>query len=258
MDDSFISVVVGVGKQRCPSIWQIWHIYSKTMVLWSHETSACAMMCAWLVVTSITIPAITVLLKLNLLQNLKHHFYVLHRYLKTFYLTPACLHAQERNCISLTRKRPHVKGKDRSKGNTKIGKERGKILTRNEKISWWKAQLKCFDNHRCLSQSGESKWYIYSLLIEENICNRQNVSVKLSYVFVCLSSRNFIFSARVSSFFFYCCVIWKYDNNRKTRNEEIKIIIRMDRDTYHILVQDFSNIGNTEGRTPKRASTKIK
>ena len=46
--------------------------------------------------------------------------------------------------------------------------------------------------------------YIYSLLIEKDICDRQNVSVTLPRVYVCLSFRDlFIFSARVSSF----CVI---------------------------------------------------
>ena len=45
--------------------------------------------------------------------------------------------------------------------------------------------------------------YIYSLLIEKDICDRQNVSIKLPCVYVCLSSRDlFIFSVRVSSLFF--------------------------------------------------------
>ena len=44
--------------------------------------------------------------------------------------------------------------------------------------------------------------YIYSLLIETDICDCRNVSVKLSCVYLCLSSRDlFIFSVRV--FFFY-------------------------------------------------------
>ena len=48
---------------------------------------------------------------------------------------------------------------------------------------------------------------IYSLLIEKDICDWWNVSVKLC-VYVCLSSGDlFIFSVRVSSFFTYCCVI---------------------------------------------------
>ena len=50
--------------------------------------------------------------------------------------------------------------------------------------------------------------YIYSLLIEKDIYDCQNVSVKLPYVYVCLSSRDlFIFLVRVSAFFSYFCVI---------------------------------------------------
>ena len=46
--------------------------------------------------------------------------------------------------------------------------------------------------------------YIYSLLIEKNICDHQNVSIKLPCVFVCLLSGDlFIFLVRVSSFFPY-------------------------------------------------------
>ena len=50
--------------------------------------------------------------------------------------------------------------------------------------------------------------YIYSLLIEKDICDCQNVSVKLPCVYVCLSSGDlFIFSVRVSSCFSYFFVI---------------------------------------------------
>ena len=73
-----------------------------------------------------------------------------------------------------------------------------------------------FDNQKCLSQSheGKSMWphgnvvfilcsHTFTLfLIEIDICDCRNVSVKLPCVYVCLSSRNlFIFSARVSSLF---------------------------------------------------------
>ena len=41
--------------------------------------------------------------------------------------------------------------------------------------------------------------YIFSLLIEKDICDCRNVSVKLPCVYVCLSSGDlFVFSARVS------------------------------------------------------------
>ena len=46
--------------------------------------------------------------------------------------------------------------------------------------------------------------YIYSLLNEKDICDRQNVSIKLPCVCVCLSCRDlFLFSVRISSFFSY-------------------------------------------------------
>ena len=52
--------------------------------------------------------------------------------------------------------------------------------------------------------------YIYSLLIEKDICNRQNVSGKPLCLYVCISLGDpFIFSVRVSSSFSSCCVIKK-------------------------------------------------
>ena len=46
----------------------------------------------------------------------------------------------------------------------------------------------------------------YSLMIEKDIYDCRNLSVKLPCVYVCLSSRDlFIFSARVVSFFSYFC-----------------------------------------------------
>ena len=50
--------------------------------------------------------------------------------------------------------------------------------------------------------------YIYSLLIKKDICVHWNVSVKVLFVYVCLSSGDLlIFSVRVSSLFSYSCVI---------------------------------------------------
>ena len=67
----------------------------------------------------------------------------------------------------------------------------------------------------CQSALHSNHWFytarikLYSLLIEKDVCGRQNVSVKLSCVCVCLSSGDFLifFSVRVSSFFSYCCAI---------------------------------------------------
>ena len=50
--------------------------------------------------------------------------------------------------------------------------------------------------------------YIYSLLIEKDICGRRNVSVKLLCTNMRLLSGDLvIFSVRVPSFFSYFCVI---------------------------------------------------
>ena len=76
------------------------------------------------------------------------------------------------------------------------------------------ASLICFNNHRCLSQSEESKFmYVYSLLIEKDICDSLNVSVKLPCVYMCLSSKDlfiYFFSIRVSTYFSYFCVNHTY------------------------------------------------
>ena len=51
--------------------------------------------------------------------------------------------------------------------------------------------------------------YIYPLLIEKDIWDRWNISVKLLCVRVCLSSTDlFIFLIRVSSFFSYFFIKW--------------------------------------------------
>ena len=50
--------------------------------------------------------------------------------------------------------------------------------------------------------------YIYSLLIEKDICDRRKISAKLLCVCICLSSGDlFIFSIRVSSFYSYFFVL---------------------------------------------------
>ena len=62
--------------------------------------------------------------------------------------------------------------------------------------------------HSRMSFSIRRLTYIYSLLIEKDICDCRNVLVNLPCVHVCLSSGDlFIFLVRVSSFFFYFCVI---------------------------------------------------
>jgi len=92
--------------------------------------------------------------------------------------------------------------------NIKIGKERGNPYKRNEEVSGWKAHINTCDmwcHLYCVFS------YIYSLLIERDICDCWNVSVKLLCVYVYLSSEDlFIFSVRVSSFFSYFCVMRIY------------------------------------------------
>ena len=53
--------------------------------------------------------------------------------------------------------------------------------------------------------------YIYSLLIKKDICDLQNISVKPLRVYVCLSSGDLIFSAKVFSFFSYTFFVLSRD-----------------------------------------------
>jgi hypothetical protein len=82
-----------------------------------------------------------------------------------------------------------------------------------------------FKTHKSLFQSEENKcmWthcesgaiftvcshiFIYSLLIEKDLCECQNISVKFQCVYLCLLIGDlFICLVRVSSFYFYLCVI---------------------------------------------------
>ena len=88
-------------------------------------------------------------------------------------------------------------------------------------LTHWSLTDIFFENHRILSQSEDSNcmWTqsdiftvcshkFYSLLIEKEICDCQDVLVKLQCIYVCLSSGDlFIFSVTVSSFFLYFFVI---------------------------------------------------
>ena len=107
-------------------------------------------------------------------------------------------------------------------------KRKRKILLK--KLDLWmngihkhmEASLKRFDSHRCLSRSeivnvcehmvktaSHVFTYIYSLLIEKDICDCQNVSIKLPCVCVCLLPGDlFIVSLRVSSSFSYFFVLF--------------------------------------------------
>ena len=107
--------------------------------------------------------------------------------------------------------------------------EREKFYQKKWRDLWLKSThkhtetwLKRFNDHRCLSQSEESKFmwtygkdgamwvadmtpsshvvtYIYSLLVNKDICDHWNVSVKLLCVCVCFSSEEIF----ISSFFSY-------------------------------------------------------
>ena len=88
---------------------------------------------------------------------------------------------------------------------------------KNEEISGWKAHTNTWKltwnvlmiTDAFLNQKRVNAYiYIYSLLIEKDICDHWNVSVKLPCVCVCLSSRDFfIFSVRFSPF---CSYFWCY------------------------------------------------
>ena len=91
-----------------------------------------------------------------------------------------------------------------------IGIERGNSRRKNEEISGWKTRL----------STRKLKWYASTItdvflnhkkvnacvLIEKDICDCRNVSVKLPCVYVCLSSWDlFIISVRVSSLYSNFC-----------------------------------------------------
>ena len=56
MDDALISLVIGIGKERTPVLWEGGGIHSKPMVLGGDETAQTVFIHAWLVMPSITIP----------------------------------------------------------------------------------------------------------------------------------------------------------------------------------------------------------
>ena len=58
-----------------------------------------------------------------------------------------------------------------------------------------------FPFHRSLYHLSRVFTYIYSLLIEKDISDHQNISVKLLCVYVCLSSGDLFI------FFYSCCII---------------------------------------------------
>ena len=104
------------------------------------------------------------------------------------------------------------KGKYRSTDNTKNRKRRWKLLPKNGDISRWKAHSNKQNLNWNVSMITNVFFNqkIYSLLTEKDICDCQNVSVKILYVCVCLlSGELFIFLVRVSSFFsyFFCILI---------------------------------------------------
>ena len=82
---------------------------------------------------------------------------------------------------------------------------------KNEDISGWKTHKNIQKLHWNVSKLRRLYrvfTYIYPLLIEKDNCDSRNVSVKLLFVYVCLSSRDFVtFSVSFSSFFSYFFVI---------------------------------------------------
>ena len=106
------------------------------------------------------------------------------------------------------------KGKYQRTDNTKNRKRKGKLLPKNEEISGRKANTntwKVYWNTSTITDVFfEHKRYIYSFLIKKDICDHQNISIKLPCVCVCLSSGDlFIFQIRVFPFFFpiFCVII---------------------------------------------------
>ena len=58
MDDAFVGLIVGVGKQNFPVGWKDVCIYSKTVILGCHIAPRGTMMDAGLVVAAVAVPTI--------------------------------------------------------------------------------------------------------------------------------------------------------------------------------------------------------
>ena len=123
-----------------------------------------------------------------------------------------------------------LKGKVPKYRQNKNRKRKRKLLMKKWRISRWKAYVNrgklhwyvltiidVFLNQKRVNVCLYCVFtYIYSLLIEKDICDHQNASVKLPYVYVCYSFGDlFIFSVRVSSFcsYFYVNCI-KHSNDK--------------------------------------------
>ena len=94
--------------------------------------------------------------------------------------------------------------------NTKLGKERGISYWKNEKISGQNTHINTWTlNWNVLTNTDaffNQKRVNVSLLIKEDICDDQNISVKLVCVYVCLSSRDlFIFRKSFLFLFLFLC-----------------------------------------------------
>ena len=92
----------------------------------------------------------------------------------------------------------------------KIGKKKGKLLPKNEKISRQKAYTNLWKLNWNISTikdvlSSLCVHIIYSLLIKKDVCDRQNISIKLPCVCVCVPfvRRSLHFLVKVSPFFSY-------------------------------------------------------
>jgi hypothetical protein len=101
--------------------------------------------------------------------------------------------------------------------NTKIWKERGNPK-KYEEISRWKAHTNTWKLNWYISTItdvffNQIMWTYRAIYlqcvhiqIEKDFCDSQNISVKLLYAYLCLSSSDlFIFSVRLFTFFSYFC-----------------------------------------------------
>ena len=80
----------------------------------------------------------------------------------------------------------------------------------------------------------------YSLLIEKDICDRQNVSIKFPCVCVCLLSGDlFTFSVRDSFFFSYFLC---YGEGNYKRKGDVKIGFEKGDDSYQLTVKMYAEI----------------
>ena len=95
--------------------------------------------------------------------------------------------------------------------------------------------------------------YIYSLLIDKDVCDRRNVLLKFPCVYMCLSSGDiFTFSVRVSSFFsyFYEAILFRF--NYCLKITKIQVIHHKTWQPDNVATINYRNFGKIRNPTELR------